>query len=158
MSVDNEIIKGAAEHYAERLVRRRRHDDTTYLTFQDASAATDELSADAHKAVDGPDYRFPDDWVFERMSVAFDALVSADGDVETAEEIIRQDEPFIYTADAFQWIGKNAYNQALVDEAASDYGADFGHSFTGHVVAIANAATADATVRIMHAIVEFLGF
>lgn len=158
MSVDNEIIKGAAEHYAERLVRRRRHDGTTYLAFQGANAAADELVAAAHEAVDGPDYRFPDDWVFERLSVAFDALVDAGGDVEAAEEIIREDEPFIYTADAFQWIGKNVYNQALVDEAAENFGADFGHSFTGHVVSLANVATADATVRIMHAIVEFFGF
>lgn len=158
MSTQSEVIKNAAEHWASRLVRRRRHDDTTYITFQGPSTATDELSREAHKAVDGPDCRFPDDWVFERLSVAFDALVDADGDAAVAEELIRQDEPFTYTADAFQWIGKNAYNQALVDEAAENFGADFGHSFTGNVVSLANVATADATVRILHAIVEFLGF
>jgi len=154
MTNDNFIIKNVAEHYSERLVRRRRHDDTTYVTFASPTPDTDDLGLAIHEAVDGSEPRFPDDWVFERLRVALDALVDADGDVEAAEDIVRNDEPFIYTADAFQWIGKNTYNQALVEEVAEDYGSDFGHSFTGNVIAIANMAAADATVRIMHAFVE----
>ena len=151
-----EQIKNVAEHYSARLVRRRRHDDSTYVTFASPTPDTDDLGLAIHEAVDGPDPRFPGDWIFERLAAALDALVDADGDVDAAEDIIRNDEPFIYTAEAFQWIGKNAYNQALVEEVAEEYGSDFGHSFTGNVVAIANAEAADATVRIMHAFIEFL--
>jgi len=151
-----EQIKNVAEHYSTRLVRRRRHDDSTYVTFRDPSSTTDDLGLTAHKAVDGPDPRFPDDWVFERLAVALDALVDADGDVEAARDSISDTEPFMYYEDAFRWIGKNTYNQALVEEVAEEYGTDFGHSFSGNVTAIANVAAANATVRIMNAFVGFI--
>ena len=72
-----------------------------------------EMSFVAH------DDMMPDDWKYEFIVAALDALESNDGDLDEAMDTI---EPDLMTSELTHWLGSNTTRLGMVDEARAELG------------------------------------
>ena len=120
-----------------------------------------ELSLAAHEAVDGPDPRFPCDWVYSLMARAAEWL--ADSGHETADAARDSIGEFadsavdIGTAELFSWAAEHGYNRALADEFFAnsfDAGAAMAGGFERGAVAALQGGQYLGAERVAAVIVE----
>lgn len=63
----------------------------------------------------------PDDWRYEMIEAAAEALADADGDEDEAREALEHNVP-IYTVKLSRWLGSHGARAGYCDEAADEYG------------------------------------
>ena len=111
---DNAFILKAAEEAREQFTHSTRTDgDTYYHRKGNEHDWVYDLCHAAHGDM------LPDDYRYEFIVDALDAIIDADGDFERARE---EWEPDAYNAGLLKWVSSSLYRMGHVDEAVSEFG------------------------------------
>ena len=109
------FIQTLAHAALNAMTQKTRGDDSKFFCFKDdAPEWMDDLSRKAHDNGNS----FPDDWHYQFIFEALDALANQD-DVDDARCSMEAD---IYTSDLTDWLGSQNSRYAYVDQAIEETG------------------------------------
>lgn len=118
MNGDEERIAALAEEVRGHMERRTRPDDTRYWSLDEERPEwMQSLSYAAH----GQGDMLPDDWRYEFIVGALDAIVETEGNYDAGRDYVVEDVD-IYTGDLSRWLSSHSYRPIYVNEAREEFG------------------------------------
>jgi hypothetical protein len=111
MNKNEMVIKATLARNALESKNRSDNGERYICVKDDAPDWVTELCREAH------DDMFPDDFVFETVAEALDAIIDQDGEADSVEL-----EADCYNSDLLAWLGSHSSRVNYTDQAAEEFG------------------------------------
>lgn len=116
MSKADDKVRELAQFYSNLLVSDKRSDGKEFLKFKETNPVTDKSCRDLAFAVHDSGNMLPDDWRYQFLLEALDAIANSND----LEDIYLEAD--IYYHELYDWLGSHSYRSGYVDEAHEEYG------------------------------------
>lgn len=121
MTKDTETIAALARELSDLFEAGPRISDDTGRPIRKIRDGAPDWAQDVCRAAHDGGSMLPDDWRYEMIESAADALADVDGDEDEARERLEEDCP-VYTSELTRWLGSHVYRLGYCDEATREYG------------------------------------